>query len=188
MLKKIAISTGFFACLLSACGTHNTSDEAQGRISSLKKNELYATERKLTLILGPFARSLTTSEVEDFASNRSSDNSVSALLKVGKINAEELRSQLNKVFEFEVSQMDKLLNSSIGVALLKRLGEAIHPHSAPGTAVQALRSALILSLADDNKFSPVEVISRLPVDIDIELDELMKLRKELGNAFGATAR
>ena len=57
-------------------------------------------------------------------------------------------------------EMDKLLNSAIGIALLKRLGEAVHPHSFRGTAVQALRSALILSLADDNKLSPVEVISR----------------------------
>ncbi|MEY4064365.1 MAG: hypothetical protein RIR26_573 [Pseudomonadota bacterium] len=188
MFKKIIMTAGLFSTLLSACGTHGPSDADQSRLASRADSERSVSDRQLTLILGPFSRSVTVSEIADFAGDSRADNNVSALLKAGKINAEELRAQLNKVFEFDVTQMDKLLNSSIGIALLKKLGEAVHPHSFPSSAVQALRSALILSLADDNKFSPVEVISHIPVDIDIELIELMKLRKELGNTFGTGSR
>lgn len=140
--------------------------------------------KKITFIIGPLSRSVTVKQIEDFVANEDANNDVTALLKSGKLNVEEIRSQLKNTFQFDLVQMDKILNSPIGVALLSKLGEAVHPHATKIAAVQAVRSAIILSLADDNKLSGAEVLSHIPVNMDIEVSELLKLKKELGDAFG----
>lgn len=175
--------------LSTLCGAVLSIGFANGCIKKSPDSETTSTaqtnvnSKRITFIVGPISRSITVAQVEEFVSKNNSNDDVSALLKAGNLNAAEVRSQLGKVYELELVQMDKILNSAIGVALLTRLGEAIHPHNNKAMAVQAIRSAIVLSLANDNKLSPLEVLQHLPVDLDIEVLALLKLKDELGGAF-----
>ncbi|MEY2988150.1 MAG: hypothetical protein RJB13_1671 [Pseudomonadota bacterium] len=166
------------ALTLAACNKSQTSaiTSAQMPVDNSKK---------ITFIIGPVSRSVSVKQIEEFVSNESANNDVTALLKSGKLNASEIRTQLKNTFQFDLVQMDKILNSPLGVALLTKLGDAVHPHATKTAAVQAVRSAIILALADDNKLSGYEVLSHIPVNMDIEILELLKLKKELGDAFGS---
>jgi hypothetical protein len=171
-----SLSVGLFAAV--AC--NKPSDSSTASVSATEDQS-----KKITFIVGPFSRSVTVSQIEEFVAKDDVNNDVTALLKSGNLNAAEIRAQLKNQFQFDLVQMDKILNSPIGVALLTKLGEAVHPHATKVAAVQAVRSAIILSLADDNKLSGAEVLSHIPVNMDIEVLELLKLKKELGDALGS---
>lgn len=171
-------SLSLAALTLTACYKTQTSG-----VSSTTASE--DNSKRITFIIGPLSRSVSVKQIEEFVSDERVNNDVTALLKSGKLNTAEIRTQLKNTFQFDVVQMDKILNSPIGVALLTKLGEAIHPHATKETAVQAVRSAIILALADDNRLSGAEVLSHIPVNMDVEVLELLKLRKELGDAFGS---
>jgi len=177
-LVSVACFLAIFSVSLNAC--NRKSQEAQVASSP----QMSPSSKRITFIIGIFSRSVTVEQVESFVKSGSESEEVASLLRAGKLDTAVVRSQLGKVYELDLIQMDKILNSQIGIALLTRLGEAIHPHSSKSAAVQAVRSAIILALADDNKLSPLEVLNHLPVDMDIEVNQLMKLKDELGGAFG----
>jgi hypothetical protein len=182
MVKSVFFSLAFSFLMLSGC--HKTRTES-ATTSAAQSAVAADTSKRITFIVGPLARSVTVNQVNSFVQNGDPNGDVAGLLRTGNIPLEQLRSQLSKVYELDLIQMDKVLNSQIGVAILTRLGEAVHPHKTKETSVQAVRSAIILSLAQDNKLSPMEVLTNLPVDMDVEVLQLLKLRDELGSVFGS---
>ena len=166
------------AVVFAGCNKTHTSNVSSAQVTE-------DNTKRITFIIGPLSRSVSVRQIEEFVANESANNDVTALLKSGKLNTAEIRTQLKNTFQFDLIQMDKILNSPIGIALLTKLGDAVHPHATKAASVQAVRSAIILSLADDNKLSAAEVLSHIPVNMDIEVLELLKLKKELGDAFGS---
>jgi hypothetical protein len=181
VVKSIFVSLAFSALTLAGCHKPQTESST----SAASSESAVDTSKRITFIVGPLARSVTVAQVDSFVQTGDPNGEVAGLLRVGNIQLDQLRSQLSKVYELDLIQMDKILNSQIGIALLTRLGEAVHPHKSKETSVQAVRSAIILSLAKDNKLSPIEVLSNLPVDMDVEVTQILKLRDELGSVFGS---
>lgn len=71
---------------------------------------------------------------------------------------------------------DKLFNSSEGEDFLSGLGQYIMPFDSESTAAnQALRSAIIASLADDGTMNIVEILENYPVPVRIHMDELLAM-------------
>lgn len=178
-LVPVVCSLAIFSGSMNAC--NRKSQEA----SIASSPQMSPSSKRITFIVGIFSRSVTVEQVRSFVKSGSESEEVASLLRAGKLDTAVVRSQLGKVYELDLIQMDKILNSQIGVALLTRLGEAIHPQSSKSAAVQAIRSAIILALADDNKLSPLEILNHLPVDMDVEVNQLLKLKDELGGAFGS---
>ncbi|NBO37957.1 alpha/beta hydrolase [bacterium] len=188
MLKSLAVSRyAVSVLLLGTASGCNKKIEASGIASAVSATDTDHSKR-ITFILGPIARSITINQVDAFVRNGSANNDIGNILQFGKLDAATVRKQLSTEYTFELIQADKTLNSQLGVAILSKLGEAIHPHLSKRNAVQALRSAVIASLANDDKLSPLEVLANLPVDMDVEIDQVLKIKDELGSVFSQVKR
>lgn len=184
-MSAVPFYSAFLSAILASSITNGCRQDLQSSSSedaSIQSTAVHS--KKITFIVGPISRSVSVEQIESFVNESGTYDHVTSLLKTGKINPTEVRAQLAKVYVLDLLQMDKILNSQIGIALLTRISEAIHPHSNKRASVQAIRSAIVLSLAGDNQLSPLEVLLNLPVDIDIDVKQLLELKNELGGVFG----
>lgn len=138
-------------------------------------------DRKIVLVTGALARSVTYSQLSKFANTGIAEGDIGNVINFGAIKSDQFREILNRRIPMDLVEASTFFNSEFGVQLLEKIGKAIHPRSGSKNAPQTLRAAIIQSLADDNTLSPLEVISNLPVDVMIELNEAMALAKEMGS-------
>lgn len=139
--------------------------------------------KRIYFILGSLIRSIPVSDLEIFAAEGVARGDIGNLLKFGKVDAQNLRDQLNKEYLLDFLLVSQALNDSVGVALLSKLGEGVHPLRNTSTSVQALRSAIVKSLEDDNALTPLEVLKNIPVDMAVEIDVILKMKDELTALF-----
>jgi hypothetical protein len=140
-------------------------------------------DKRIYFILGPLIRSISVSDLEIFAGKGIARGDIGNILNFGKLEPQNLRDQLNKEYLLDFVAVSQALNDSVGVALLSKLGEGVHPLRNKATSVQALRSALVMSLEDDNALTPLEVLKNLPVDMAVEIDVILKMKDELTGLF-----
>lgn len=140
-------------------------------------------DKRIYFIYGSLIRSVSVSDLEKFASRGVANGDIGNIIKFGKLDAKALRAQLNKEYQLDFVETSKILNNQFGVAVLNKLGDAVHPHLTKTASVQAVRSAIVMSLQDDNKLTPLEVLKNLPVDMDVEVDVVLKMRDELSALF-----
>ena len=162
------------AVLLSGCQGKSESS----RNASVNQNNV-STGRKITLLFGPINRSTSIDLLNGFASTGVAEGDIGNFISLAKLNKETVQGYLNVSKEFDMVEMDHVLNSSLGEAILKKVGTVLHPAKSKGYEVQALRSAIILSLVDDNKMSLIEVLNNLPVDMVVDVENLTKLQSEI---------
>lgn len=135
--------------------------------------------RKVTLIFGPINRSTSIEMLKSFSVTGVPQGDIANFISLAKLDKQTVQGYLNVSKEFDMVEMDKVLNSPLGETILKKVGSVLHPEKSMGYEVQALRSAIILSLVDDNKMSLIEVLSNLPVNMVIDVENLMKLQSEI---------
>lgn len=133
---------------------------------------------KITMIIGPLNRSITLAELETLANKNESAGDLKTVLGIAKQSNEQAGKFLQQEFPFGLIQADRLLNSQAGVALLDRISKIIAPRTSNKMGTQALRSAIILSLADDGKMTPLELVRKYPTEVRVNIDELLKASKE----------
>ncbi len=133
---------------------------------------------QITLMIGPLNRSIGVNELEDLASKKTASGDLKTALAISKQSYERASQFLNQSFPFGLIQADRLLNSSAGEAILDHVGKIVAPRSSNSMGKQALRAAIILSLADDGKMTPLELLRKYPTEIRVNLDELIKASKE----------
>jgi len=179
-MKITALSVGLILSALVACGgqtaTHST--EAAARDSSITPS------RQISIIFGPIKRSITLAQLTKFASTGIAEGDIGNFITLAKLDKSMIQSKLTESSEKDLLDMDRALNSEIGIAILTKLGTAIHPAKGKGTEVQALRAAIILSLADDGKLSFLEVLEKLPVDMFVDVQGILKLKDEIKMFLG----
>lgn len=171
-------------CLLSAGMGFVASckKKVDAQIESTSSNYTLQ-DKRLYFIYGPLIRSISVKDIEIFAQRGIANGDIGNILKFGKIDANALRGQLTKEYTLDLVETTNILNNAVGVAILNKLGEAVHPHLTRTASAQAVRSAIVLSLQDDNKLTPLEVLKNLPVDMDVEIEAVLKLKDELAGAF-----
>jgi hypothetical protein len=162
------------AVLLSGCQGKSESS----RNASVNQNNV-SSGRKITLLFGPINRSTSIDLLNGFASKGVAEGDIANFISLAKLNKETVQGYLNASKELDMVEMDHVLNSSLGEAILKKVGSVLHPAKSKGYEVQALRSAIILSLVDDNKMSLIEVLNNLPVDMVVDVENLTKLQSEI---------
>ncbi|MEN9810179.1 MAG: hypothetical protein RLZZ488_1746 [Pseudomonadota bacterium] len=140
-------------------------------------------DKRIYFIYGSLIRSVSVSDLEKFASRGVANGDIGNFIKFGKLDANALRAQLTKEYNLDLVETSTILNNQFGVAVLNKLGDAVHPHLTKTASVQAVRSAIVMSLQDDNKLTPLEVLKNLPVDMDVEVDVVLKLKDELAALF-----
>jgi hypothetical protein len=134
--------------------------------------------QQIRLVYGPWVRSVQVSNLARLAATGEAQGFLATLLALGGQNPKDLQPLLNEQVSLPLVATSDLLNSSFGVAVLTKVGSVLYPTSAQSAAVPAMRSAIVLSLVDDGRLSPLEVVERYPTDIDLNINELLKLKQQ----------
>jgi hypothetical protein len=179
-MKTVALGLGLILSALVGCGENAATTSAEAGVRESK----VTSSRQISIVFGPIKRSITLEQLQKFASTGTAEGDIGNFISLAKLDKAMIRARLTDMIEKDLMEMDRALNSEIGVAILTKLGTALHPAKSKGTEVQALRAAIILSLADDNKMSILEVIEKLPVDMFVDVQSLLKLKDEISMFLG----
>lgn len=171
-------------CLLCVSAVTSWSCKKNDGAKILSTETNYSIEdKRLFFIYGPLIRSISVSDVETFTSKGIANGDIGNIIKLGKLNPETLRAQLTTEYKLDMVETSNILNSPVGVALLNKLGEAVHPHLTRTGSAQAVRAAIVMALRDDNTLTPLEVLKNLPVNMDVDIAAILKLKEELSSVF-----
>jgi hypothetical protein len=147
-------------------------------LASLSAGSAFGAER-VTVTFGPYMRSIDVQELRVLAGSNRATGLIGDILRIAKIKPEQAGAALRSPFAVDGIVMGDLLYTPLGEKILKQLGNIIHPlRSGTKTAVPALRSAVMLSLLDDNSLSPIELISNYPVQLVVDLEAVLALSKK----------
>jgi hypothetical protein len=137
-----------------------------------------AAERVLLRYRG-FSRTVAVDDLATLAESGEAPESLASLLEASGQRPEGLRSLLTDELSASPVLLDKALNSWPGEWLLDQLGNAIHPPAGTSSR-QALRSALVLSAVDDNRFTLLEVLENYPTpEVVLEGDQIQSAYNQL---------
>jgi hypothetical protein len=100
---------------------------------------------------------------------------VGSFVNLGNADPKAFQDALNKEVEMDLVEMSNMLSTKMGEVVLKTVSIAIAPRRSNQNGHKALRSAIILSLADDNVLTPIEVINNYPTDARINVVEAIKI-------------
>lgn len=111
--------------------------------------------------VGLFQVSFSISDLKSFAKTGEIPRGWNTYFKLLKLTPEDFRNILTTESKVCMKFLDDILNNLLGEYILFQIGQIIHPPSAKAN-IQALRSALVLSAADDNKISILEMLQNYP--------------------------
>jgi hypothetical protein len=118
-------------------------------------------------------RTLTIKSVENLAKTGEPEGLMSAILEDIGESPETAQQILTETVDYPVGAADRLFNSEAGKDILTQLSEGFLPISEGEEGEQALRSAIIMSLADDGSLSVLAILQNYPVDAAIDLDTVL---------------
>ena len=133
--------------------------------------------QNVVLVSGAFRRSIPVDDMELLATKGEARGLLGDLLRYGHQNPVEVGKLLNQSFPLPLVLVSRLLNTRIGEALLERLARIVYPLKTPGVGVPALRSAMVIGIADGNgTLSPVGFLKAYPnSELEVNLPALIGL-------------
>lgn len=127
-----------------------------------------AAAQKVVFTYRNFGQTLTVDELETFANTGKASSKVKFFLGVSGQDPERARKFMTQEAKISLKLADRLLNIVPGEYVLFQTGQVMHT-PARRANIQALRSAIILSLSDDSKISFIEFLKRYPTN-DLTVD------------------
>lgn len=114
-------------------------------------------------------RSIAVADLTTLAETGQAPRSLRPFLRLANQEPTKVQETLSRSIPMSPMLLDRVLNSPIGSLLLDEVTPIIHT---PGNTAsrQALRSALVLSAADDHSVSLIEVLQNYPtqsVEVDV---------------------
>ena len=144
----------------------------------LETNSVNAAE-KVVFRYKILSRSLPVEELTELSETGEVSPNLDYYLKRTNQDPEAVRNVLNKEVNVSTVTLDRTLNSNIGGFLLDRISQTIHTSSDRANR-KALRSAIVLSSAEDNKVSLIEIIQNYPTnEVVVEGDNLARTYNQL---------
>lgn len=133
--------------------------------------------QNIVLVSGAFRRSIPVADMELLASSGEARGLLADLLRFSGQKPAEVGKMLNQSFPVPLVLVSRLLNTRIGEALLERLARIVYPLKTPGVGVPALRSAIVLGIADNNgSLSPMSFLRAYPnSELEVNLPALLGL-------------
>lgn len=131
----------------------------------------------IVLVSGAFRRSIPVADMELLAKKGQAQGLLADLLRFSNQNPVEVGKLLNQSIPLPLVLVSRLLNTRIGEALLDRLANIVYPLKTPGAGVPALRSALVIGIAEGNgNLSPVSFLQAYPNrEMEVNLPALLAL-------------
>jgi hypothetical protein len=134
----------------------------------------------LVFVSGAFRRSIAVADLDHLAKTGQATGLIADVLAISKQNPKEVAKLLNQSVSLPITLMSRLLNTRIGEAVLQRLAQVIYPLKASQDGVVALRSAVILGLANGNgSINAISFLQAYPVpEIEVSIPALMAMLKK----------
>ena len=134
----------------------------------------------LVFVSGAFRRSIAVADLDHLAKTGQATGLMADVLAISKQNPKEVAKLLNQSVSLPITLISRLLNTRIGEAVLQRLAKVIYPLKASQDGVVALRSAVILGLANGNgSINPISFLQAYPVpEIEVSIPALMAMLKK----------
>lgn len=119
-----------------------------------------------------FGRAIPVADLATLAETGEVSEALDGLLVMAGQDPEALRALLTRPLTADPNLLDDALNHWTGEWVLDQVGTAIHPPSGEASR-QALRSAIMLSVADDGQMTLLEVMERYPTpEVVVEGDRI----------------
>ena len=150
-----------------------------GLASVLLGSPAFATEN-IVFVSGAFRRTIFVKDLEDFVQTGVPQGLLADLIKFSKQSPKTVQGLLKTELPLPVVLTSRLLNPRIGEAILERATAIVHPLRAPKAGIPALRSALVLGVADGSgKLSPLSFLKAYPAeDMAVDIPQLLVLVKK----------
>jgi hypothetical protein len=143
-----------------------------------------AAAEQLVFTFGPLRPAFSIDELEAFAAGGRVPSSMRFYLNVSNTDPDVVRAILSEEFDLSLQFVDQKFNTLLGEFVLFQMGKIIHTPSRQAN-IQALRSALVLSVSDDNKISLIEFMRNYPTQelhIDgIKLSQVARNLRQVSN-------
>ena len=134
----------------------------------------------LVFVSGAFRRSIAVADLDHLAKTGQATGLIADVLAISRQNPKEMAKLLNQSVSLPITLISRLLNTRIGEAVLQRLAKVIYPLKASQDGVVALRSAVILGLANGNgSINAISFLQAYPVpEIEVSIPALMAMLKK----------
>ncbi len=131
----------------------------------------------VVFVSGAFRRSIPVADLEHLAVSGEARGLLADVLKLSHQQPAAVAKLLNQSVVLPVVLVSRLLNTRIGEALLNRLAQIVFPLKASQVGLPALRSAVILGLADNKTgLSAITFLQAYPTqELAVSLPALMGL-------------
>lgn len=140
----------------------NSLFDSDNSLIALETRDSPALANKtLVFRFGAFGRSISLQDLTRFAETGEISRGWRFFFNVAGVDPEAVRTALNEEVSVNLRFLDRTLNSLLGEFLLYQVGQIVHPRSDTAN-IQALRSASILSVTEDDRLSLLEILQRYP--------------------------
>lgn len=138
-----------------------------------------AAAESVVVNFGPLSRSFAVAELRTLAETGEASQKLRWYLNAAGVEPATLRSLLTQEAPLPLDLADQILNSLPGEFGLYQLGQIISP-SGKGASLQAMRAAVVLSAADDNRISMLEVLENYPTrELHVNGLELLRTARDV---------
>ncbi|MGK7921049.1 MAG: alpha/beta hydrolase [Trichodesmium sp.] len=122
-----------------------------------------ATKKIVIDIAGPIRASVKVKDLQIFAETGETTKTISQALGISKVNPNTVRGLMTLEVGANVTNIARVLYSNLGQNVTKGIAEVVQTrHNYESD--KALRSAIILAAADDNRISVLEVLEKYPTE------------------------
>lgn len=131
----------------------------------------------VVFVSGAFRRSIPVADLVHLAETGQARGLLGDVLRLSRQDPQTVAKLLNESVSLPVVLVSRLLNTRIGEVLLQRLAQIVFPLNASSVGLPALRSAVILGIADNNKgLSALSFLRAYPTqELAVSLPALMGL-------------
>jgi hypothetical protein len=102
----------------------------------------------LVFVSGAFRRSIAVADLDHLARTGEARGLLADVLSFSNQNPADVAKLLNQSVNLPITLVSRLLNTRIGEAILQRIAQIVHPLKASQVGVPALRSAVVMALAE----------------------------------------
>jgi hypothetical protein len=143
---------------------------------------------KVTVRYTPIEQSISVKELRTFADTGEQSSTISTVLEQTKADPANIRKLLNtsvnlKQYDIDVVLVERLLNSFAIEIFLQEFVKAVRPLRTEEGSLQAFRSAVVNSVADDNKISAIEFLEKYPTELLIEGNDIGRISARILKDF-----
>jgi hypothetical protein len=134
----------------------------------------------LVFVSGGFRRSIPVADLKTLASTGTAPGLLGDVLRFTNQNPKDIAGLLNQSVSLPITLVSRLLGTRIGEAILERVARIVYPLNAPGVGVPALRSAVVMALANGNgSITPVSFLKAYPTrEIEVSIPALLGLMRK----------